>query len=229
VLFDRPVRERLRLSKEKHRRTARITSDALMSIALVQPLLIDTLLVTSIAKGADDVAHEMLIINLQAYSLTLAVNGLSKRLTNRARPWVDECESGTTSRDCEGTDRHRSFYSGHAALTATGAGLVCAHHTQLMLYGDPILDTGACLLAIAGTATTGAMRIAADYHWASDVLVGHLAGYLSGYLMPTLLYYREFRLTPKKRPDGDRSKPPAVMVLPFMSGGGGGLSAVGML
>jgi hypothetical protein len=55
------------------------------------------------------------------------------------------------------------------------------------LYQNDILDVGTCALAVAGTAVTGAMRIASDNHWASDVIVGHLMGYASGYLLPTVL------------------------------------------
>jgi hypothetical protein len=43
---------------------------------------------------------------------------------------------------------------------------------------------------------TGALRIASDNHWATDVLVGHVSGYLAGYLLPTLLYYRKPRAAP---------------------------------
>jgi membrane-associated phospholipid phosphatase len=51
------------------------------------------------------------------------------------------------------------------------------------------------------------LRIASDNHWASDVLVGDLMGYLSGYLMPTLLYYKQFRLTPHEDAPPAPSRP----------------------
>jgi membrane-associated phospholipid phosphatase len=105
-----------------------------------------------------------------------------------------------------------------SAATATGAGLVCAHHTQLSLCGNRALDTATCVTAVLGTAVTGAMRIASDNHWASDVIVGHLAGYLSGYLLPTLLYYKEFRITPEK--EHEQAPPregPTFAVLPALT------------
>jgi membrane-associated phospholipid phosphatase len=98
-------------------------------------------------------------------------------------------------------------------VTATGAGLICAHHTQLTLYQSNVLDTGTCITAIAGTAVTGAMRIMADNHWASDVLVGHLMGYVSGYLLPTLLYYKEFRTAPHDH----APERPGVLALPIVN------------
>jgi hypothetical protein len=45
---------------------------------------------------------------------------------------------------------------------------------------------GALLLASA----TGVLRIAADDHYASDVIVGALVGIAAGYLFPKLAYYR---------------------------------------
>jgi membrane-associated phospholipid phosphatase len=116
-----------------------------------------------------------------------------------------------------------SFYSGHAAVTATGAGLICAHHTQLSLYQNDLLDQGTCALAVLGTALTGAMRIASDNHWASDVLIGHLMGYTSGYLLPTLLYYKEFRVQPHDHP-----APAVYATLPMITPESVGVSVLGV-
>lgn len=151
----------------------------------------------------------MFVINTQAYALTFALNSATKRLTSRARPWVGTCDADPTRQSCGSGGRYSSFYSGHAAVTATGAGLICAHHTQLSLYRGDVLDTGSCVLAVLGTAVTGALRIASDNHWASDVLVGHLMAYTSGYLLPTLLYYQEFSLAPRDEPAA-----PILAVLP---------------
>jgi hypothetical protein len=49
--------------------------------------------------------------------------------------------------------------------------------------------------------------------WASDVLVGHLMGYLSGYLLPTLLYYEEFRTAPHDH----APERPRVLALPIVT------------
>lgn len=197
LFFDGAVRDALRIDSEDGRRTAKTAADLLSTAALVQPIVIDNLLVTWLWRRAPRVAWQMFVINAQAYSLTFALNTLTKRITARERPWVDGCERDPALCD-SGEDAYRSFYSGHAATTATSAGLICAHHTQLSLYGSDVLDAGACVTAVLGTSVTGALRIASDHHWLSDVLVGHLAGYLSGYLLPTLLYYQEFRFTPER-------------------------------
>src|SRR5690606_36190453 len=90
---------------------------------------------------------------------------------------------------------------------ATGAGLACAHHTHLPLYGGGIADLRACLGAVTLTLTTGALRIASDKHWATDVLTGHLIGFSVGYVLPSLLYYRAFSATPEEENAQPLSQP----------------------
>jgi membrane-associated phospholipid phosphatase len=167
----------------------------------------------------------MVVIDAQAYALTMLITDATKRLTARSRPWVGtgDCERDPTGRECGGGGRYQSFSSGHAAITATGAGLICAHHTQLSLYQNDVLDVGTCALAVAGTAVTGAMRIASDNHWASDVIVGHLIGYVSGYVLPTALFYRQFRTQPER----PHEPTPVFAALPMITAQSLGLVALG--
>jgi membrane-associated phospholipid phosphatase len=215
ILFDSGVRNLLRLGSPGARATASSISDVLFVASYLYPAF-DDLVVAWGLRGSPSVAWQMAVIDAQAYALTFALNGAAKRVTSRARPWTDACEADPTGERCGKGGRFSSFYSGHAAVTATGAGLICAHHTQLSLYRNPYLDTGACVTAVLGTAVTGALRIASDNHWASDVLVGHMMGYLSGYLMPTLLYYKQFRVTPHEdMPPGPSH--PLLTALPLIT------------
>jgi membrane-associated phospholipid phosphatase len=214
ILFDADARDALRIGSPGWRKAARSLSDVILVISYTQPYVVDTLLVSWWARRAPRVAWQMFVINSQAYAFTFAANVVTKRLTSRARPWVDNCDSDPTGESCGTGGRYSSFYSGHAATTATGAGLVCAHHTQLSLYGNPLLDTATCVTAVLGTAATGAMRVASDNHWASDVVVGHVMGYVSGYLLPTLLYYKEFRIAPEEE---DTHEGPTFAVLPALT------------
>jgi membrane-associated phospholipid phosphatase len=227
VLFDRPVRDALRLPSEKARSTAATVSDAIFVWEILHPAAIDPLIVAWWLRESPLVAWQMFVIDAQAYALTLLVTDVVKRGTARQRPYAsdDDCATNPSGAGCGSTGRYQSFFSGHAAITATGAGLICAHHTQLNLYQSDMLDLGTCLLAVAGTATTGAMRIASDNHWVSDVLVGHLTGYLSGYLLPTLLYYKEFRIEPH-----EHEEPPAPVfaTLPMITRDSLGLTVIGM-
>lgn len=196
--MDEDLREALVAESRSGRRLTGVLSDSLALLSLAQPLLIDSLIVTAAFDNNPDVAWQMQVISVEAYAFSLFLNGTAKRLFARERPYGVMCAVDPNYTDCADRDRFRSFYSGHSAMTATSAGLVCAHHTHLPLYGGGIADTAACGAAVAGTLATGILRIASDKHWASDVFVGHALGFLSGYLLPSLLYYRSFRATPRE-------------------------------
>jgi membrane-associated phospholipid phosphatase len=229
ILFDSAVRDALRIGSASGRETAKDLSDVLFFVSIAHPL-VDDLVFAWWLRESPQVAWQMFVINAQAYAFTLAANVVTKRLTGRARPWAEDCDERPLDARCASGEGYRSFYSGHAAVTATGAGLICAHHTQLSLYRNDYLDTGACITAVLGTALTGALRIASDNHWASDVVIGHLMGYFAGYLYPTLMYYREFRLVPEGPGEHapPRPAPPTFTFLPVLSPTAVQLSMLGM-
>jgi membrane-associated phospholipid phosphatase len=197
ILHDEWMRDQLRLESRNGRSRASTWSDALDYGALAHLFVVDNLLVTAILDGNRDVAWQMFVINLQSYAASTFVNRVTKRVTRRARPYVEPCrEDPEADERCGESSAYHAFYSGHATSTATTAGLICAHHTHLALYGGGLPDVATCVAAVGATTATGALRIASDNHWATDVLVGHVTGYLAGYLLPTLLYYREPRTAP---------------------------------
>lgn len=223
ILFDDAVRDALRIDAASGRNTAANVSDVIVAWGVVHTAIVDPLLVAWGARQAPDVAWQMVTIDAQAYALSLLLSEVTKRVFARARPWAVEenCDENPGAGECASGYPNHSFFSGHATVSATSAGLLCAHHTQLNLYGNAVLDVGTCVLAVAGTALTGALRIAADNHWTTDVLVGHAVGYASGYLLPTLLYYQAPRVTPGDDP-GTR-----VTAVPMISGQSLGLSVLG--
>jgi membrane-associated phospholipid phosphatase len=224
ILFDNPVRDALRIDSADGRRRASTVSDVLFVWEIVHTSVVDPLLVAWYLRESPFVAWQMVVIDAQAYSMTILLNQLVKRLTARSRPWVgvDNCAQDSSGPECGQGGANVSFYSGHAAVTATSAGLMCAHHTQLSLYQSDVADTGMCAVAVLGTALTGALRIASDNHWATDVIVGHLTGYASGYLLPTLLYYKEFRATPHQH-----DNEPQFAAFPMVTGDSLGISVLG--
>jgi hypothetical protein len=50
-------------------------------------------------------------------------------------------------------------------------------------------DAAACATGLALATAVGVLRIAADRHYATDVLLGAGVGLLSGWLLPWLLHY----------------------------------------
>ena len=136
--------------------------------------------------GSYDVAYQMALISVQAVLVTKLVTGLTKDLVGRARPDSGRCEAGNELA-C-GTETE-SFISGHTSGAFAGAGLICAHHQNLPLYGDNAAGTVACGLALGTATTVGTLRLVADRHHLSDVLAGAAVGLAAGYLLPNLTNY----------------------------------------
>ncbi len=107
-----------------------------------------------------------------------------KLSTGRQRPYVDPCSvDAKYISGCDpGRDDNTSFYSGHATTSATFAGLLCARHLHRMERTG--VDLAVCGGAVAGTVTTGILRMTADEHWFTDVLAGWATGALFGYVLP---------------------------------------------
>ncbi len=188
VLFDDAVRDRLRADTPEGRRTADDISDVLNYGLLAYPTLVDAGLVAGAYHRSPEVALQMSLINGQSYALTGLVTTVVKRLGRRARPYTQECaEPG--SPDCNENVANESFFSGHAAVAFTGAGLICAHHRKLPLYGGGAADRIACGAALAAAGASAALRVVADKHHTTDVLLGAAVGLASGYVLPTLLHY----------------------------------------
>lgn len=208
--LDREIRSGLVATTRSGRRTTGLISDSIAIASVAQPMLIDGLLVAAVVRRSSNVAWQMEVINTEAYAFSLFLNMAAKRFFARQRPYGIMCKADPEYTDCEDLDRYRSFYSGHASLTATSAGLTCAHHTHLPLYGGGVADPLACGVAVVGTLATGALRITSDKHWASDVLVGHVMGFVAGYVLPSLIYYGGFRARPSDQtgsPDGEPMMP----------------------
>lgn len=190
--FDGGVRDALRLESREARDMAGDISDLGLTLSLNQ-LMIDALVVAWWGHGRGSVAFEMTMINFETIAFSTAINSLIKSVTARQRPYYDECSTETRFADrdeCNGTDRYRSFFSGHTSSAFAAAGLTCMHHANLPLYGSPGADAAGCVLALAVASATGTLRIMSDNHYASDVLVGAAVGLGSGLGLPWLLHYR---------------------------------------
>jgi hypothetical protein len=172
----------------------------------------------SMASGHVDrhVALELAITDLEAFSVTEALTFASKRAFARQRPDAQEagCDRGdgtaatASAAPCARADRNASFWSGHTSFAFTSASLMCTEHLHLALYGPPF-DVLACVASLTAASTTGALRIVADRHWASDVVFGAAVGTLSGWLVPTWLRFRS--------PRAAEAESGSVVVLPVVA------------
>ncbi len=192
ILFDDWVRERARLDDPDNRRLVDKTADAILYGGFAYRIL-DSALVASLVWGDGETSIQMSLIDLEAFGLVAITLWGSQELFGRQRPWVERCADPDVraERDCaaEATDRNRSFYAGHPAIAVAVAGLTCAHHSNLPLYGGGAADTLACGVTTGAAIFSGFARIQTDKHYPTDVAVGFGIGAFAGFVMPHLLHY----------------------------------------
>jgi membrane-associated phospholipid phosphatase len=187
ILFDAAARDLLRANDEEDRQSAARLSDYGWYASMAWPFL-DAVIVALALDENPDVAWQLSMVALQAYALSGFISLTAIRAFARERP---------ADRDCQGIEADcarppRSFPSGHTAGVFAGAGLVCASHLHLPLYGGGLADQATCASALGVGAATAVLRVAADRHYASDVIVGAGIGLGVGWLMPDLLHYSTF-------------------------------------
>ena len=193
VEADERTRNWLRFESPTARAVSRTASDLLFYSLMAYPVVVDSLLVT--LPRNDHVAWQMLVLDLE----TLAVAGLVavtlEHIMGRQRPYVRECVGGPSEAsrgDCTASgpkESYKSFPSGHALMAFASAGLICANHVRLPLYGGGAPDRIACGAAMGLATVQSALRITGDRHYLSDVLLGAALGSAIGYGLPTVLHY----------------------------------------
>jgi membrane-associated phospholipid phosphatase len=186
ILFDGETRSWLSAGSESGRLRAARVSDVLVFGIVAYPFLVDTLLVATVLDHSYDVAWQMAMIGIQSVLISKLVTGLTKRFVGRARPDYARCEGGDELA-CGTTTE--SFISGHTSTAFVGAGLICANHQNLRLYGSELAGAITCGASLAVAATSGTLRIVSDRHHLSDVLAGAAVGLAAGYLLPNLMNY----------------------------------------
>jgi membrane-associated phospholipid phosphatase len=187
ILFDDAVRRGLRLDSASARRTARSIGDLPYYLSGALPLVLDPVVAWGI-HGDSRAAANIELMGLEAFSYTGLLSFVSTRVSVRERPDTTECRG--PHRDGAGCENDtQAFWSGHTSIVAASAGLVCANHRYLALWGHPWADAGACVLASSGVLITALSRLVADRHYASDVIVGTGVGFAFGYGVPILLHY----------------------------------------
>jgi membrane-associated phospholipid phosphatase len=183
IFLDDDARSMLAARSKAGRRIAASASDVLSLGLVLYPFAIDALFVTGIIHHDIGLATQLGLIGLQSVLLTALVTDLTKDLVGRARPDAELCAAGEESA-CGSTNR--SFLSGHTSSAFVGAGLICANHQNLKLYGDGPGGAIACGLSLSAATVAGTLRIVADRHHMTDVLAGAALGLAAGYLLPNL-------------------------------------------
>lgn len=186
ILFDDAVRRGLRLDSAHARQRSRSLGDLPYYAAPLLPLIVDPLVAWLVHEDTK-AALNLELMGFEAFAYAGLLSFVSTHTSARERPDSLECRTTRGVEECE-IDTE-SFWSGHTSIAAASAGLVCANHAHMRLWGNEWADAGACLLATTGALVTGISRITADRHYTTDVLAGFGAGFGVGYAVPTLLHY----------------------------------------
>lgn len=211
--FDDDVRKALRADRLALRYDYRDASDIGLSLAVSWPFVGDALTAAWWYRGSRETAEEMALIDLQTLAISGAIQGITNVLVSRERPFGKTCGQGelpSDAIDCEGSFHYRSFFSGHSSFSFTGAALICIHHMENELLGPP-WDAISCAAGYAVAGTTATLRVVADVHYASDVLLGATVGTLVGFGVP-LLHYRRIGGGARLRSESGRYEPTLNLV-----------------
>jgi membrane-associated phospholipid phosphatase len=180
--FDRTVRDSL---VWRHHAEAADTLSNLGAFVLMPAIPIAVI----VAEGVDarDAIDDGLAV-AESGVATALLDQVVKFTVGRGRPLV---YFGLPDR-VHDIDDDVSFYSGHTSLAfalATSAGTVASRRH---LRAAPWVWG----MGLGAAATTGYLRIAADKHYTSDVLIGAIMGTAAGSLIPRLFHDHDLTVVP---------------------------------
>jgi membrane-associated phospholipid phosphatase len=176
--LDRNARDALRWN---HPLRAGTASDVLVTAA-IPVVSLGGLALARFLDRADmrDSWVDVLIV-LEAGAVSVVLNEIVKLAVARERPYVHNDAFAGQQR---GAFERSSFYSSHtniAFVLASSAGMVAS----LRGYrGAPVIWS----VGMAAASVAGYARVAGDYHYLSDVLVGAALGSLIGMGLPWLMH-----------------------------------------
>ncbi|MBW2388535.1 MAG: phosphatase PAP2 family protein, partial [Deltaproteobacteria bacterium] len=214
--FDNAVRDDFRLGSSSARSDAATASDVLLIFnATVLPLAGIGWTAHGDSENARHDALEMGAEAAEALSLTLFITEATKAIAGRERPYVQNCDGPSPPGRCDRNARKKSFFSGHASFAAAGAGLACSHSIKRKTWGETMqAKVIPCAFGAGVAVTTGALRMAADKHWFTDVLVGLAVGGVIGYYDS----WGPFDLLRFETDPPDGTLPVQGVVLPYTDG-----------
>jgi membrane-associated phospholipid phosphatase len=190
ILFDSALRKALVKKSSDGRNTWNSASDVFALIPQGM-MLIDSFFVPLLSDDWNiEVAWQLSVIAAQSEAITgLIARGGHKGIA-RERPDAVPCRRDPNYSVGCFRGETASFPGGHVASAFVGAGVVCAHHLHLPLYGGGFWDPAACIANTAVAAAAGYARLAAGRHYMTDTLTGAALGAGAGFLLPWFLHYR---------------------------------------
>lgn len=236
LLADDSFRLVLRAPTARGEALAGTISDILLVATMANAAIVDGIALP-LLQGDPDLAWQAGFAYSLAVGLELSIGGIVKDVAMRARPYESQCAANPSLPICQSSSTYQSFFSLHSGVAFTSAGFSCSMHLERNLYGDQGADIVSCGTSILAATTVGILRIVADAHYLSDVLVGAVTGFLIGYLVPLAVIPHRRALPPVRIVDGgDPDEEPiaeapafswsaAPMIDPGMGGNGVTLGA----
>lgn len=216
ILFDEPMRDAFRIGDHDGRETAARISDMVLAATVVNSFMLDAFAIP-LANDDPQLALDASVAYSLALGMTLVLGELVKEGVARARPYERYCEEDPTAPGCGNEDAYASFYSLHSGVAFTNAGFSCSMHLERHLYGDVGADGASCATSLVMASTVAVLRVAADRHYLTDVLVGAGIGMVVGYLVPVFM-------VPEHRTPGEVAIPGTIVMPLFSPGADGSLS-----
>ncbi|MCL2325531.1 MAG: phosphatase PAP2 family protein [Proteobacteria bacterium] len=185
--FDNAVTDALTWPNPKYAAT---TSD-IIAFGVIPALSLGGIALSSSLSGRyQELGHDTMIM-AQVILLNTMINQFTKLVVGRERPYVSRGNIGGYNNE---NDKNLSFYSGHSSFVfATVVGAATLAHYQGYDAEPYIWAIGIPLATLVAY-----LRVAAQKHYLSDVLVGAGIGSLIGFLIPYL--HRENAKSQKSTP-----------------------------
>ncbi len=163
-----------------------LASTAIGLIALpISMLALDAALATRGAHLQKTFFIDALLI-AEATAVAMVLNQVVKFAVARARPYSIGASEAQRQASAALNDDALSFFSGHSSFAFA---VVSATATVMRLRNMPYAWL-AWAVGLPLAASTAVLRLAADKHWASDVLVGTAVGVACGVLLPQVFHPR---------------------------------------
>lgn len=164
---------------------AGLASD-IMAFGVLPGTVLTTFIASAMLVEGPELIPEDLGIVLNTTMITLAITLLVKGTAGRRRPTFAHGHDATVRYLEQPEEEYFSFFSGHSSLVFS---LAAATSTVAFLrdYDAAPYMTG---ISVATALTVSILRISADAHWASDVIVGGLVGIIVGVGWPLLVHNR---------------------------------------
>ena len=181
--FDEAVRRLLVASDPR----AVATASHALSLGAAPLLALGATTIPAITSPRRWHAAQNAAVIVNAFLLTTGIADGVKKLTDRERPGFHHGRAALLEAAHAPLERNLSFFSGDTAWAFTFAAAAWALSTRRgYRLARPVAVAG--FIAAAAVAV---LRVAADMHWATDVMTGALVGTLVGLGLPALVHPRE--------------------------------------